>query len=237
MYFGPLTLIGYLPVSRPGNYSISLVLQFILIFPLIYRFYLVYPKLAIVVCFVINYASQLLTVLTLYIINLPNSLFIQPACIFNWIFAIALGLWVSRDLILLSKRNRIVILGAFISIIYFSTFYTTFDTTFFHQDPALYAPRLVSFFDPLLLILVGIKYLPKATKNRFIGGLAHLGIASYDIFLMQIVYFSVFGHATGSHLINPAIFSWDPNLPVIAVLRDILVCIALGLLLCTLKTN
>jgi peptidoglycan/LPS O-acetylase OafA/YrhL len=196
LYIGALNIVGVLPVSGPGNYFITLVFQFIFVFPLIYFGYKKAPKLTIVMCFVVNLAFEL----SALFVFASGAEYLYKANILRYLSAIALGLWISDDFDLFSTRNRFILLGAPVSIAYLllsdivafpnaAGTYTTINPWFL---PEWYTQNMVSFFYPTLLVLIGIRYLPVTTKNPAASMLAHCGKLSYHIFLFQIVYFAFY---------------------------------------------
>lgn len=58
----------------------------------------------------------------------------------------------------------------------------------------------LTFFYTALLVLIGIKYLPKSPVNRFFATTARAGRLSWHIFLVQMIYFEFFWVA--SYILN-----------------------------------
>jgi hypothetical protein len=142
---------------------------------------------------VCNFAFELIAPHVLY----SGESYAYKACILRYLFAIALGMWVAKDPDLFSKRNKIVLLVAPFSVSYLvisdllsypSGAYLGIIPFFF---PEWYTQNVLSFFYPTLLILLGIKYLPKMSTTRFISALRTAGKTSYEIFLIQIAYFGM----------------------------------------------
>lgn len=188
IYFGILTLIGYLPLTGPGNYFISLIFQFIFVFPVLYYFYRQKPTLTLALSFMINFIFEILA--AQYAIFLDNS-YIYRACILRYLFLIVLGIWASDNLNTNSLnnlfRNKVAIIGLIISVIYI-LLVSGFGWYFpYFQDP--WQPQVIlSFFYPLFICAIGLRYFPN-TGSKIINLIAMVGKASYHIFLVQILFF------------------------------------------------
>ena len=61
IYLGILNLIGYLPLTGPGNYFITIILQFIFVFPLIFFFYKKNPEITIIFSILISFIFEVLS--------------------------------------------------------------------------------------------------------------------------------------------------------------------------------
>ena len=191
-YIGWLSLIGRLPVPGPGNYFVSILLQYIFIFPLIYILYKKSPKLMLITLFSIDTLFQLVAPYLSIFDSVP---YLYSACIFRYFSAIALGLYISEDLLtsghieILSKKNRFILIGIPISIVYLLMARFTRQPFFLFSD-ALAFQNVISFFYPLLLVVVMLRIFPDKTDNALLNSLATIGKASYHIFLIQILFFA-----------------------------------------------
>jgi peptidoglycan/LPS O-acetylase OafA/YrhL len=233
-YIGWLSLIGKLPVSGPGNYFVSIVLQYIFIFPLIYILYKKSPNLMLITLFSIDFLFQLVAPYLAIFDNVP---YLYGACIFRYFSAIALGLYISEDLLtsrhieLLSKKNRFILVGVPISIVYlFMARFTR--QPFFLFSEARGFQNVISFFYPLLLVVIMLRFFPEKTDNVILNSLATIGKASYHIFLIQILFF-------GFGLSFVRFVNWD-NLWVIgplAILANIISATILGLIFYFFEKN
>lgn len=190
-YFGDLILIGYLPVSGPGNYFITLIFQFILIFPLIFYFHNNLPKLTLIILFLIDLLFELVAPHISIFIDEP---YLYSACIFRYFSAIGLGLYVSNDLIeskklnVMKKKYIFILMGFPISVIYI------FMVSFTQQPFPLFfdlwnSQNIIAVFYPLMLIIVMFNLFPEKAKNIIYKLLSMIGKASYHIYLVQILFF------------------------------------------------
>ena len=224
IYIGIMTFIGYMPLSGPGNYFISILIQFVLIFPILYRLYNYSPKYTLITGFILSFGFEIVTT---QIPILDNSFYWYKACILRYLFLIVLGMWLVNNfdpanLKSLIKRKA-VLTGLIVSIAYMvgvSIFSWKFP---YFQNP--WQPQTVlSFFYPLILCAVGIKYLPSFT-NRIWSSFRLIGKASYHIFLIQMLFF-----VSGLQLIYYNLGLHHTGGIMLALAGNIIILIVLGLL-------
>lgn len=190
LYLNSYLLIGFLPIKGPGNYFISIIFQFLLIFPFIYLIYRKEPKLTLISSFIIALLFE-------YIISnisfLLNNSTIYSLLIIRFLPLIFLSLWISDDYQLFTKRNRFIVILSALSIVYLiiiSQFQHTIHLCGINFTPMFASQNLFASFYQILLVLIGLKYLPKS-KMKLSKLLSLIGKSSYHIFLVQIVYFGL----------------------------------------------
>lgn len=184
LYFGPYLLTGFLPINGPGNYFLSIVFEFLIIFPLMYIAYRQHPKLLIGSSFLCAFIFELLR---------PSS-GIYSISIIRFLPLITLGLWISTDYNLFAKRNLWLLpLGIFSGfyIVLVNQFEYNFAIFGINFIPYVKSQNLFACFYTVLLVLIGIQVLPKSDRWPCISIVALIGKASYHIFLVQIIYFGV----------------------------------------------
>lgn len=175
-----LNLVGYLPHPGPGNYFITVIFQFVILFPFVYWCYTKTPVLTILMCFLTDLTFQLASP---YIPLFESFRYLYNASIFRFLSSIAIGLWLSTDLGF-SKRNLWLVFSSVISIVYLMLYtINPSDLPFFIDDSKF--QHIFSYPYAALLVMLGIKCLKRSEL------LIQLGKASYYIFLMQIVFFSI----------------------------------------------
>lgn len=146
-YIGWFSLIGLLPVSGHGNYFISLLFQFMFVAPLIFLVYKKSPKLMLIIMFSIDILFQLIAP---HISIFKVYPYLYSACILRYFSAIALGLYVSEELLnrkyidVMSKKNRFILVGIPISVTYL--FITNLTQSFFLFSDAWRSQNVISFF-------------------------------------------------------------------------------------------
>jgi len=188
-YIGWLWLIGFLPVTGPGNYFVSIMLQHIIIIPMIYHLFLKFPKSIIIILFSLDIFFQLIAP---YITILETYPYLYSACILRYFSAIALGLYISKSSIKLIdieyKSVNWLSIGFIISALYL--FMARFETQPFPLFLDSWGSQnIISFFYPLFLVIFMYKFFPKKAESYFLKLLAMIGKASYHIFLVQIIFF------------------------------------------------
>lgn len=230
IYIGILNLIGYFPLTGYGNYFISILLQFIFVFPLLYFFYQKNPKITILLTILISFVFEVgSTVLPI----LQGNSYLYQACILRYIFAIVLGLWLvdNYDNRLSLLRNKYIILGLLLSVSYivFSSVYS-FKISFF--TPYWQPENFLAFFYPLVFCAIGMRFLPSQENNLLVKITAFIGKASYHIFLVQILYTGLEAVLGVNFFI---VFLYGVNLPInpstIAIIAfNMLVNVLIGVL-------
>lgn len=190
LYLNSDLLVGFLPINGPGNYFISIIFQFLLIFPFIYLLYRKKPKLTLISSFIVAFLFEYIASNTFFLLN--NST-IYSLLIIRFLPLISLSLWISDDYQLFTKRNRFIVILSALSIVYLiiiSQFQYTMHLCGINFRPMFASQNLFASFYQILLILVGLKYLPKS-KIKLSELLSLVGKSSYHIFLVQIVYFGL----------------------------------------------
>ncbi|MHC1681701.1 MAG: acyltransferase family protein [Clostridiaceae bacterium] len=185
--FNKLTILGYLPVTGPGNYYITILFQFIFLFPIMFYIIKRYPNLGLLLMFLINLTFELISP---HILFFKTNIYYYNSSIFRYLFAIALGIWIGNKKTYSKNEKLFISLGFIFSTVYLilSVF---FNFKFIYFIPVWRTQNLLSFFYPLIIVLLGIKFLPPKSNNILAKLLAFLGKASYHIFLFQILFFSL----------------------------------------------
>lgn len=188
LYFGLFNLIGQLPLFGPGNYFISIILEFIIIFPLIYVMFEHYPNLTLISCFLINLVFELIS--KQYILS-PDGFYLYGASILRYLFLICLGLCLIKfDFNKSLFQNRLIILGFVLSMAYlFISFFLGGISQYF--IPTYQYTNVMASFYPLILVILCLRYFPSKSSAIPINLLALIGKASYHIFLVQIIFFGI----------------------------------------------
>ena len=186
---GFYTLLGAFPTTRGlGNYFFTILLQFILVFPLLYRLHKYNPKLCLIFYFLVDLCFQFIAP---FIEIYQTEFYLYQSCILRYFSAIGFGIWISDNPELFSKKNQFIFIGLIISILYIvaNVFYGYIFPYFLQY---MGVENIISFFYPLTLVLLGIKFFPSNENNKLVKLIAKIGRASYHIFLIQILYFSIY---------------------------------------------
>lgn len=204
------TLIGWLPFWGPGNWFIPVLFSSILILPLVYRGYISYPKLTVFLCFM----SEILLQLFLFY-NIPLQLvdghwqFTSYAAAFltsvirtNVLFllpAVGLGLWFTDSPNIKAKRNRLMWVALPLSVIYMFAYqilgYRAYIIDGIYKHNLIWGDYTFLVIPyTAFLFLLAMRYLPSTPQTRLQNLIQRAGRASYHIFLVQILYYSVWYH-------------------------------------------
>ncbi|MGV3502986.1 MAG: acyltransferase family protein [Adhaeribacter sp.] len=183
------SLIGLLPVSGPGNYFVTLVLQSILLLPLIGYFFQRQPVLTVLLLV----AGEVLFLLLSNSVRLfDENNYLYSAALPRYFSAIAGGLILSRLVVrpLRARTLALLLLLALGSAAYL------FEVVYLNlQVPGIRADwdtqNLLAFGYAASLLLLLFKLLPQRSNKGALRFLAALGKASYHIFLVQVVYFGL----------------------------------------------
>lgn len=209
--FRASNLMGVLPVPGPGNYFITLVLQSVLLLPLI-KFGFRHHAYITLITLVVLEVLFLLIADDLRLFTRNNYLY--SAALPRYFSAIAFGLVLSKFIFRPARTTKIILITsmAVISSAYLLEI-TYRDLEIPGIKPEWEAQNVLTFSYAAFIILVLFKLLPQQSDNWFLKGLAALGVASYHIFLVQIVYFGLIPPKTN-------------------VLLNLTICLGLGLLFC-----
>jgi len=226
LYFGPFSLLGNLPTPGTGNYFIGLALQFVLVFPLLYWLYRKKPWLMLVSAFAIDAAFVLLASRSGIICAYPK---LYAWNILRFLSIIALGIWLSDGMSLRSRRNAFLVPGIVISIAYLAA-NQLYGWNMPHTFPVARTQLFLTFFYPVLLVIVGMRYLPAKLDNKPTALLAKVGIASFNIYLVNELlfgsgwplHFIVYKYGIDVHLSD----AW---LSLVTVLINLSFCLIVGL--------
>lgn len=235
------TIVGFIPLKGPnyGSYFITLVLQVVFVFPLIYMAYMKNPKLILISAAIFDITFQIVAYYYL------NSL-LYSLCIVRFISALIIGLWISdqdfdfeNPLNRLSKlknfviTNKLLLYLSIIGIIYLTIWYFLYEgylTSSFYPIPYLNnnfgifgCQNVLSFVYTAFLISLGFLIFPNNFKSRILNKIGIIGKASYHIFLIQILYFTLFSM---SNFINPITLLNK----ILIIFGDIILCVLLGVM-------
>lgn len=198
-----LFLLLKIPISSgilffgAGNYFVAILLEFILIFPLLYRLYVYSPKIAFCTSFLISFFFEFLIAKLSIIFNYP---YLYEANILRYLFTITLGLFLIDNFdYKVIYKNKLVLIGSIISITYliaFSIFhfqFPYFSDYLSYPIPYWGGQNCLSAFYPLILYVLLFKIFSNLSSNNILKFFGTVGKASYHIYLVQMVFFGVLG--------------------------------------------
>jgi len=155
----------------PGSYFIPIILQQILVLPILYFWAIRSPRYFLPITFLISLVFEYLMIIAFVPEWAYRLLYVR------YLFAGALGVWLAVSQ---QSIERKLVVGALFSIIYiFAVNYLSIQFWFLY--PAWGSQHAPSYFWPLLIIVMGLIYLPSASKNVVSAVLEQLGQASWHI--------------------------------------------------------
>ena len=167
-----------------GNYFIPIILQQILIIPVLYYLALRSPNRMLVMAFIMDLVLEYIAVL----LGLPA--WLNSIIYIRYIFIGALGVWlVFRERVI----TRWILFGGLISAVYiYAVYYLNFQFWFFSPYDSFF--HAFSYLWTLVIVVLGIQFLPPDSCNKIYLALQELGKASWHIFLVQMTFFSLSGN-------------------------------------------
>lgn len=221
----------------------TLILEFILIFPLLYRVFQINPKLGLFVGFSIELVFQLVAPIIPLFRTYP---YLFDTSIFRYFFAISLGLWFSGNHNLFAKRNSFVWAGTPVSIMLLFLYIFYGFTVFYPGEHGWWGiQNLLLDFHIALVFLIGMRLLPSTgelqSKTAHTIARPFIAVAdrTYHILLVQTAYF--FLYFIHVDLINLLLlpqtnFWYIPSKMLLAIV-EISICALLGFGLFWLDTT
>lgn len=216
--------LGIMIFWGPGNWFLPLLFQFILIFPLLYKAFTKKPVLALVLCFIIEIALQLMVFFfigDLYpggVISWPkvHILNIFMTSTFFYLSAIGLGIWFSFDYNLQSTRNFFMWIIYPISLAYIVAFQFFGFRLIINNVLVLRGDyHFLIFPYSAFLFLLAMKFIPQKSGGRISRGIKLIGKSTYHILLIQILGYGMIYAYWGTHYGVDVPFSPDEILDLV----------------------
>lgn len=162
---------------KPGSYYIPILLQFILLFPLLYYFYQRFPKLTFSTIFLVHFLFD-------FSANyLPIPTKVYRLLIFRYLGFVMLGLALYFSYFRVKKLVKGTV---FLSLLYIFMYSFGYRLKVFAKWPNTALPTV---FWAGALVIVAFEHLNKAPTNWLSFLLSKIGKASYSIFLVQKILF------------------------------------------------
>lgn len=177
-------LVGTLPIDGPGNYFISFVFEFAMVFPLVFWGLRRWPVATLLVCLAIELAFNLLA---RGIGVLEKHPYIYDVCLARYLFLLALGGLLIRIPARRLLAARWLWLGTLVSATYLGL--NSIEASTGPLGASDWAP--LSVFYTIFIVVLGISRFPSVARGWLPLGVAGLGRASYHIFLVQIIWFGL----------------------------------------------
>jgi peptidoglycan/LPS O-acetylase OafA/YrhL len=189
-HVGPLVVLGVLPIaSAPGNYFVTIVLEFAVLFPAVYVCFTRAPLRTTVIVAALDIAFELVAphVRQLTVNGVGNG-YLYEAAIVKYGTAIVAGMWLARLPITPRRAGTLFCLGA-ASVVYLIILHVQPSWFSWLTDSFSRSTNFLSVFYAVWLTWMGLLRL---TPRRWFGAydvLEAIGRASYHVFLIQIIWF------------------------------------------------
>lgn len=168
--FGPLLLAGVFPASGPGNYYVTLLMQYVLVLPLLKPSYARFPRSTLI-------GAALLSVGFEFVAGAMGPAidpYIYSSCVLRYLFAIVLGMWIAD--------GRTITVPAVIGVGYMAAFTTGFRIPWFVDS---WQPQNVAAFGYSAALTRWLTHWPAVDIPLLRG----FGRASLHVFLVQMLWF------------------------------------------------
>ncbi|WP_162054601.1 acyltransferase family protein [Pontibacter pamirensis] len=188
--FDAYNLIGLLPVTGPGNYFVTLILQTIFFFPIIYYLFQRHPSRTI---FLLVALEILFLFWSSHVYLFLKEDYLYSAALPRYFSAIAFGLVLSKSMLQPFKANVILIflaIAAASGLYLYRMVYADLEISLMTAE--WQTQSVLTFAYAAAIVWMLFKSLPIFSDTMFLRLFAALGKASYHIFLIQIVYFGLF---------------------------------------------
>jgi peptidoglycan/LPS O-acetylase OafA/YrhL len=177
-------LLGTLPIDGPGNYFITLVFQFALIFPLVFWGLRRRPTATLLLCLVGDVTFSLFARRIGFVKEHP---YIYEICLAPYLLLLALGALLADIPARRLLTARWLWVGALVGAAYLGL--NSLDASSGPFGGAGWA--FASVFYTIFIVALGMNGFSPVARGRLPRGLAQLGRSSYHIFLVQIIWFGL----------------------------------------------
>ena len=165
----------------PGYYFTLITIQAIFILPLIFKILDWKSKWTIPALFL----GSLVIEVAVVSLGLPEPVFIL--LIVPYIFAMVLGIYLAQNEVNLNKS--LIFIGAMLSVLYI--IYIDYLDNIIYIEKYWNSRHTPSYFYTLLVVVLLLKIPSKYLKNKASSLVIKVGQISFDVFLMQMLYFSI----------------------------------------------
>ena len=188
-----LALVGYLPVPGPGVYWITILLTFTLIWPAWMHLFRIRPGLVVLAAIALN------VIFELWAGRIDDFRgagsqggypYAYDACILRYFAAIAIGMWLAIDDARVGRRRLVVVALAVPSALYIALAGTDPASLPFFVHGFTLATNFAAVPWAAAMLLAVLHLWPDHSVPGT-GWLERLGVASFEIFLVQVVWLGV----------------------------------------------
>ncbi len=211
--FTPLSVVQAFLVGGPGlngSYYVPVLIQFSLLFPLIYVLVRKYNVKGLIICMAVNLLYEVVCTL----INIPSDVYrlLMP----RYIAYVALGCWFYFKDYKISKKTCYIMFAA--GAAFFIVRFCGYRPFIFKKwtDTCMLAAFYIF---PIVAALI-MKFKDLKSASGKVGRLVQtVGNASYHIFLIQMLYYNIFYRYITKQF----------NIPAVNIPLNIVLCVSVGI--------
>ena len=198
--------VGTMPFSGPGNYYITFVFQFALAVPIYCWAYRRRRLTTTVVAFAFAAGLDIIAPHVGQLTREPYT-YVYSAVIIRFLPYIALGVVIGDWMLRGGRVPRWWWLAGLVSVAYLCGVQIDKNTLALDDpDWREWGETFIGAFYPALLVAVGLHRLPRVAGSWLSRALVALGQASYEVFLVQILYFGLTGSVSAG-LVVPSLIA------------------------------
>ncbi|MCC9135376.1 acyltransferase [Pontibacter silvestris] len=200
LMFNEFSIIGLLPISGPGNYFITLLLQSVLFLPIIGYGFSARASLTIVLLVLLE---VLFLLFIKWISMTEHASYLYDAAFPRYFSAIAFGMALSR---IVTNKVNLKVMTLLVTVAAAACVYL-YQLQYGEQNikqirPEWQIQTILSFGYAAFLVYLSFKSLPNQSSNKILLFFSTTGKASYHIFLVQVVYFGLINGAASKVWLN-----------------------------------
>lgn len=195
-HVGPLALVGVFPIAHaPGNYFVTIVIEFALLFPLVFWCFEQAPVATSLVIVGLDVAFELAAAHVSFFTTSSSGAYIYEAVIAKYAVFILAGVWLTR-LRLTRGLWALLTAAAAGSLVYLVLLHQNPHGFTWLVDSFSRSTNFLSVFYAVWLVCLALRFLPDHAGGRAGAIVESLGQASYHIFLVQIIWFGAISNRT-----------------------------------------
>lgn len=180
-------------LEGPGNWFIPVLFQSILIIPLLYKLFTKWPKLSLVLCFIIEFFMHLIIFFVFGEITSLEELIRSLNYRYNillYLSALGMGIWFSKNHEIFDKKNWFVWILFPFSLVYMIAWdFFGFRLTINGGGIVIGDYNYITFIYSAFIFLIVMKLFPRNPRKKPLKIFTIISNATYHIYLTQDIYF------------------------------------------------
>ncbi|MFX0005105.1 MAG: acyltransferase family protein [Promethearchaeota archaeon] len=182
-------------LQGPGNWFIPVLFQSIIIMPLLYYSFSKWPKITLILCFIIEFLMHLLVFFVVGNITSPEEILLEANfrnIILLYVSALGMGMWLSKYQGIFTKKNLFVWILFPVSTLYMIAW------DFFNFRLAINGASILrgdynslTFLYSAFIFLLFLNFIPETANQKVAKTFKIIGRSTFHIFLVQDLYFTI----------------------------------------------